>query len=193
MPPIHARKSKSNAIIFADERPEHPEADPALQPGGAMIGRRSFLASGGLWVIAQLALFAVIVALVLWGPGLGDPPGAVRAVGALVLVSGLAELGAGLAYLGRNLTPYPEPTEGSTLVEAGIYRLVRHPIYGGVVLTFAGLGLAAGALVAAAVALALIPFFLAKSAHEERRLSARHPEYEAYRRRVPKRLFPGLL
>lgn len=50
-------------------------------------------------------------------------------IGGAGLLLGLA----GLGSLGRkNLSPFPHPKRGATLVEDGVYAMVRHPIYGGV-------------------------------------------------------------
>ena len=54
---------------------------------------------------------------------------------------------------GENLTPFPEPLPGARLVESGAYRLVRHPIYGGLILGALGWGL----LTASPLALARRP------------------------------------
>ncbi len=45
---------------------------------------------------------------------------------------------AGVVSLGSSLTPFPKPSERSTLRGRGAYRLVRHPIYGGLLLVALG-------------------------------------------------------
>jgi protein-S-isoprenylcysteine O-methyltransferase Ste14 len=76
-------------------------------------------------------------------------------------------------------------------VQTGAYGLVRHPIYGGLILGSAGWGLARaspGTLVLTGV---LAGFFELKSRREEAWLGERFAEYAAYRARTP-RLIPGL-
>jgi protein-S-isoprenylcysteine O-methyltransferase Ste14 len=73
-----------------------------------------------------------------------------------------------------------------------VYRFVRHPIYGGIVLGAAGLSLADGNATAVALTAGLAALFYGKSGYEERRLIARFPEYLAYRARVRCRLLPGI-
>jgi len=51
----------------------------------------------------------------------------------------------------------------------------------------------AGNPVALLLGLALLPFFYAKSSFEERHLEEAYPGYADYRRRVRKRLVPGLV
>jgi protein-S-isoprenylcysteine O-methyltransferase Ste14 len=85
--------------------------------------------------------------------------------------------------LGSSLTPFPKPLPRGELVETGPYRVLRHPIYVGGVLFFAGLSLAFSAwgLVLTAV---LAVFWVAKARLEERHLAARFPRYADYRRRT---------
>jgi len=59
-------------------------------------------------------------------------------VGLIFLLAGFAVLAIGLSGLGKSLTAHPVPMESSKLVTTGVYRLVRHPIYSGLLLI--GLG-----------------------------------------------------
>lgn len=95
--------------------------------------------------------------------------------------------------LGRSLTPYPKPLDNGAMTERGPYRIVRHPSYTAVVLGMIGLAQRAGDWIALALAVGLLPFFHAKSTFEERHLVAQYDGYQEYRRRVPRRLIPGLL
>ncbi len=98
---------------------------------------------------------------------------------------------AGAAVLGRNRTIFLRPREGSELIERGVYRLVRHPLYTSVVLLSFGWALfwASGAALVVAVGLAL--FLVAKARNEERMLLEAFPAYAAYKRRV-KSMIPWL-
>ena len=145
------------------------------------------------WVVAQFVLFAIIAIA-----GLGDLVGhgsvtpwgpAVSVVGivAIVVAGGLAARG--IWDLRFGLSPFPRPTAGAPLVESGAYRLIRHPIYSGLVLGAIGWGLFTGSIVAIATTGLLFLLFEAKSRLEETWLLAMHPEYRAYQRRT-KRLIP---
>jgi protein-S-isoprenylcysteine O-methyltransferase Ste14 len=85
----------------------------------------------------------------------------------------------------------PEPAQGADLVEHGWYRLIRHPIYGGLLLGAFGFAGATRSWSRFALALALALMLDAKARDEERRLAARYPAYEAYARRT-KRFIPYL-
>jgi protein-S-isoprenylcysteine O-methyltransferase Ste14 len=99
----------------------------------------------------------------------------------------LFALGLGLAvwarvHLGRNWgTPMSQKDEPE-LVTSGPYRLVRHPIYSGILLAGAGTAVALSWLWLSAVALAGIYFVYAATV-EERHLSEQFPDdYPLYRR-----------
>ena len=99
----------------------------------------------------------------------------------------------GWAYrsLGRAFTPFTRPPANAERIETGPYRLARHPMYGGGIVFFAGLSLA-HSVSALILTGALAALWRGKSAVEERWLTSRFPDYEAYRRRTPRRFLPGL-
>lgn len=147
---------------------------------------------GGWWVAGQGVIFAGVAAAVWWG---GSDEAA-----ALLLWTGvsIAIIGVGLAFDGvlrirRHITALPAPVAGAPLVEVGSYRLVRHPIYGGLVVAALGLAAARASLVGAAAAVVLAAFFSLKSRFEERLLVVAYPGYEGYRARVGRRLIPWVL
>jgi protein-S-isoprenylcysteine O-methyltransferase Ste14 len=98
---------------------------------------------------------------------------------------------AGVRGLGRSLTPLPKPVEGGTLITAGVYGIVRHPIYAGLILAAFGWALWNGGALAFSLAVLLFLFFDLKSRQEERWLVEAYPEYPAYQERV-KKLVPWL-
>ena len=117
-------------------------------------------------------------------------PDWIRFMGVLLLALGAAMLVWGARSLGRSLTPGVEPLPDAPLVTSGAYAHVRHPIYTGAVLVLAGYTLAWSnwtlALVAGGVSLL---YFNAKAQAEESWLLDRFPEYRAYIRHVPRRIF----
>lgn len=144
------------------------------------------------WVAIQFALLPVIVAAGYVGPAWGEPIRTVTTVaGALLLAAGGLLGGRGVFDLRENLTPLPHPKEDARLVESGAYRLVRHPIYGGLVIAAFGWGLLTASLAALAAAAVLLVFFDLKSRREEAWLEERFPGYPAYRARS-RRLIPWL-
>lgn len=151
---------------------------------------KSFTSRGGWWVTAQFGLLITVLLA----------PGAFTGLPVLggwgVLIAGLA-LGAcgvllslaGLLHLDANLTPFPRPIEGGTLVQRGAYALVRHPIYSGIIMAAFGWSLVHGSVLTLVLSAGLLVFFYFKSQREERWLIEQYPEYADYQRRV-KRLIP---
>lgn len=106
---------------------------------------------------------------------------------------GLAALGLGVIGLAllnyyqinRNMVNVsPEPNAGNQLVQSGVYGLVRHPIYTGVMLAAVGAALAHGHIILLLIALVLCGFFTYKSTFEESLLMQAYPDYAAYRQRI---------
>ncbi len=144
------------------------------------------------YVAIQFVLFAVIALAGLLGPAWG---GALRPVtdvagAALIAAGGLLAL-RGVLDLGDSLTVVPRPRDRARLVERGSYALVRHPIYGGLVVAAVGWGLATASPVAVLAGVVLGAFFDLKSRREEGWLEERYAGYATYRART-RRLIPWL-
>ena len=150
----------------------------------------------GEWYVAgQMALLA----LVAFGPRSldGSPRWSfagnevVSLLGvALLLAGGWLVLGAAMT-LGARLTPLPYPRSGGTLAESGVYRVIRHPIYGGLILGAFGWGLLCRSWLTLGFAALLSVLLDRKSRVEERWLLDHYSGYADYQRRV-RRLVPFL-
>jgi protein-S-isoprenylcysteine O-methyltransferase Ste14 len=145
------------------------------------------------WVGAQLALFAAIGVAGIRDLGSlksgGDWGSIAAAAGLVAMVIGGLVAGRGVWDLRGGLTPFPRPVVGARLVETGAYRLIRHPIYSGLVLGAFGWGLVTSSGLAVALAGLLFLLFAGKSRREEAWLAEVHPGYRAYKLRT-KRLVP---
>ena len=148
----------------------------------------SFNERGGAWVIGQSILMLAVFTLAVAFPGRWHHL-AVMVAGVLFLFIGGGIGLAGVMALETNRTPFPAPLKGSRLVQDGIYRLIRHPLYASVMLTSLGWALLWQSGRALLAVLALVVFFHAKVRHEERRLREVFPDYAAYEKRV-KRFLP---
>ncbi|HEV3478498.1 MAG TPA: methyltransferase [Gaiellaceae bacterium] len=134
------------------------------------------MSRGDRWVVAQFVIFALIGVSLFFGPG-------VTSFGWVLAAAGLAlAVWAGVT-LGPSLSPFPRPPRHAELVQRGPFRYLRHPLYVGGALFFAGLSLVFS-VYALALTGVLAGFWIAKARLEERHLAARFPEYEAYRRRT---------
>lgn len=140
------------------------------------------------WVVLQVVALGLIGAAWRVAP---PPPGG--ALGTALQVTGLGAVtaggllaGLGLLTLNRSgaLAAVPFPRDDGSLVVGGPYRLVRHPIYGGLILGAMGVAIAApwAGSIAATGILALILDL--KRRREEAWLLGRYPGYAAYRSRT---------
>jgi protein-S-isoprenylcysteine O-methyltransferase Ste14 len=135
------------------------------------------------YVIVQFVLFALLAAALLAGgkPLLPDP---VRLAAPPFLAAALVLVAAAVAAVGRHLRIGPGPAPAAPLVTRGVYRRFRHPMYTAVVLAASGLFLARSTLLVGVVAAVIVGFLHLKARREEALLGARHPDYDAYRRRT---------
>ena len=159
--------------------PPLPSSPPSRLPD---LGTR-----GEGWVAIQVVLFGLLAVAGTAGPAWGDPwLAAGRVAGAILVGAGIMIAGLGLGGLRENLTAVPRPVEGGRLIDTGVYGLVRHPIYTGIILAAVGWGLVTASPPALVVALGLGVLFDLKSRREEAWLLAAYPAYADYRRRVRK-------
>ena len=82
--------------------------------------------------------------------------------------------------LNTNLSPFPSPLKGGTLVTKGLYRYVRHPIYLGIVLAMFGFSLASYSYPRLFLTIICYGFFILKARYEESLLLKRYREYGDY-------------
>jgi protein-S-isoprenylcysteine O-methyltransferase Ste14 len=152
-----------------------------------MSSQPSFSLGRG-WVIAQLVLFALLFAAPLIASG-ESPTLLAVPLGLLIGVVGLIIALLGIAQLGSSLSIFPRPVSNGQLVQTGVYGIVRHPIYTGVIFAALGWSIVMWSWLAILLTLVLGVFFDRKSAFEETMLSSTYREYAAYQTRV-KKLIP---
>jgi protein-S-isoprenylcysteine O-methyltransferase Ste14 len=167
-----------------NNKPNFPDApDP-----GTRFGAR-----GEGWVIAQFILIPIVCLVAYLFPiatiaPIWDDPlrRAVRVLGAVVAVIGIGLVFVGARGLGPNLTPNPKPRDAGVLVQTGVYAIIRHPIYAGIILLVLAFGLYQGSLGGLMAAMLTFVFFDQKSRREERWLRAKFPNYADYARHTRK-------
>ncbi len=150
----------------------------------------NFHERGGLWVVSQAILLTAVFLLAVRRRG-HTRNVAIIVTGVVLLVLGAVLVLAGVIALGRNLTPYPKPSEKARLVQEGVFSVIRHPLYTGVMLMSFGWAQIWQSRPALLMAFALIPFFIAKARREEQWLRKRFAEHRDYQRRV-KRFIPQI-
>jgi protein-S-isoprenylcysteine O-methyltransferase Ste14 len=115
------------------------------------------------------------------------------AAGVVILIAGTALRRAAIRALWRYFTVSVTILEGQRVVRRGLYRIVRHPSYTGLLLRYLGLGLAfANWLSAALVFLPLLCATLYRIRVEESALREHFGEEYAAYARATKRLVPGV-
>lgn len=94
-----------------------------------------------------------------------------------------------IVQLDHNLSPFPSPVKHGTLIESGLFKFSRHPIYSGLLIFFFGWALYSESLTKGFTALVILALFYYKSVYEEILLKAKYPEYGNYSKKT-RRFFP---
>ncbi|MCC7503214.1 MAG: isoprenylcysteine carboxylmethyltransferase family protein [Flavobacteriales bacterium] len=109
-----------------------------------------------------------------------------------LFIIGLLVLAWAVLSLGRNnFTILPDPREGNTLSQDGIYRFLRHPMYTAVLLCGTGVAFGAPSMARWVAWSVCVLVLLLKVRYEEGLLTARHPDYPERMKGVA-RLLPGV-
>lgn len=147
--------------------------------------RASFYSRGGNWVLVQFPLLLLALLIPWWTAGSPAHP-VVQGAGWALMLAGMGLFVAAASTLGRYFTPFPEPLPRSGLRTDGVFSLVRHPTYTGVLCLSLGWSLVNNSLWGGLLTLVLFAFFDRKAVHEEQWLGEKFPDYQLYRQRVRK-------
>lgn len=152
---------------------------------GGKVGER-----GEAYVIAQFSLLLFIA--------IGDVPFIGDAIttflGPSMILLGLFIVYKSASDLKNNLSPYPVPSEKGALIDSGIYGLMRHPMYSGVLIGMAGLSLVTDSVLRMLLTVVLYFVLDVKSDYEETLLVESYgKEYQDYKVKVANKFFPAEL
>jgi protein-S-isoprenylcysteine O-methyltransferase Ste14 len=125
---------------------------PAMRRGGAKVQRRN-VGSGFLVIFSWVAVLGFTVVFAKMGYGL--LPDWIYFVGIAVMFAGIVFRQWAIAVLGRYFSTVLGVQEEHEVVETGPYRLIRHPSYTGVLIFYAGMGLAVQSLASVLIAIAI--------------------------------------
>jgi protein-S-isoprenylcysteine O-methyltransferase Ste14 len=160
------------------------------------IYRESVAERARYWILLVIAYFLVFRSNTLPSPfdWLAIPHTKSSAwAGAFLCLSGLVFAIWARVILGRNWSGVITLKEGHELIERGPYRIVRHPIYTGILTMFAGTAIVVGYFGGFIGLLLLFVSFWIKLKGEEDLMLKHFPaEYSAYQHRV-KRIIPFLV
>ncbi len=104
--------------------------------------------------------------------------------GVLFIAPGIVILFLSIKQLGSSLTANPVPRESGKLIETGIYKYVRHPIYTGLLLATLGSCVQSMAVVKFFVWFVLLALLIYKARFEERLLVKKYSTYSDYMKRT---------
>jgi len=136
----------------------------------------------------------MLIAFYFGYAGVGALPDWIFYAGIFLMFLGVLVRQYAIAILGRFFSLSVQIAEDHQVVDKGPYRLVRHPSYTGILITFTGLGLAVQSLGAVLVLLLFfgISFGYRMSVEERTLLSGLGSDYASYMKRT-KRLIPFII
>jgi len=147
-----------------------------------------------IYLAYVLGWVAFIPLDVFWLRLLPPPDPGVAAAGAVACLAGVA-IGQTAVAQNRFAAPtiHDQSAERQQVVDAGLYGVIRHPLYAGNLLTFSGMALWLGSYAALVGVGVMLAATLWRIGIEEAYLRASLPGYAEYSQRVRARLVPFLL
>ena len=154
---------------------------PALGPNGE-----------GWFLLQVVFMFLILLAGIFagsqWTGGLRF---ASAVAGSVLILAGVFLGWFGIRDLDRSMSPMPRPRDTAVLIQDGVYRRLRHPIYAALMLIAIGWSLLMASFLALGLAIALALLLDLKARREEIWLRDRYPGYAEYATHT-KRFVPGL-
>lgn len=146
-----------------------------------------------LLILTFLGLIALIPLDVFHFHLLPQPGAFVSALGLLLFIAGW-----GMVHLAFQANPFAAPVvkhqvdRQQTVIDTGIYRIVRHPLYTGMVLLMVGMSLWLESSAAALLAIVPTAILVVRIGFEEQFLKQELQGYDRYTEQVRYRLVPYL-
>ena len=88
---------------------------------------------------------------------------------------------AALLTLNKSLSPFPTPKDSAELIQTGIYKYIRHPIYTGILIFTFGFSMYSENTLRLFIFVALLILFRFKAAYEEKLLQHKYADYTTYK------------
>lgn len=140
------------------------------------------------WVVIQTVLLLLIL---FWPLKIKVLlPAIINYVGMIFLIIGFILVMIAVKALKDNFKPSLKPRIGGKLITIGLYSIVRHPVYGAILISAFGFSLWMDDGARLILSACLLLFFDLKSRMEEKWLEKTYPEYNSYKKQVTKRFIP---
>lgn len=119
-------------------------------------------------------------------------PNVIRYLGISCVIIGIALVTYAAMSLKSNLKPSPKPRAGGFLLTMGLYSIVRHPAYSGIVTAALGYSFWENDVIRCVLTVALLILFDLKSNIEEKWFEKTYSEYSNYKKQVAKKFIPWI-
>ncbi|MEO6232587.1 MAG: isoprenylcysteine carboxylmethyltransferase family protein [Ferruginibacter sp.] len=100
----------------------------------------------------------------------------------MAAIVGLIIIITALLSLNKNISPFPSPRQQAVLITSGPFKLIRHPIYTGILMFTCGVGLYTENITRLIIFLLLLLLFNLKARYEEILLVKKFPAYTDYKK-----------
>lgn len=84
--------------------------------------------------------------------------------------------------LNKNLSPFPTPKQSAELIQSGIYKYMRHPIYSGILFFTFGFSMYSESTLRLLIFCMLLILFGFKATYEEKLLQNKFSNYAVYKK-----------
>lgn len=112
-------------------------------------------------------------------------------IGLVAFVLGLVIMSMAIYGLRKSLSPFPSPRKNAVLIQHGIFKYIRHPIYTSLLLCTFGWALYSNSIFRMIIFTALALLFQIKSNFEESLLMNRFKDYHQYKK-ITGKFFPKM-
>jgi len=108
-------------------------------------------------------------------------PSWLQYTGLLLAALGVILAPASVIALRNSLSVFPTPKDSAELIQSGIYKYIRHPIYTGILLFTFGFSIFSMSGFRSLIFLSLLILFKFKATYEEKLLQSKFVDYDQYK------------
>ena len=109
-----------------------------------------------------------------------DFPKWLSSIGLILVFGGILLAFMAIYQIRNSVSAFPSPLPEAQLMTSGVFKLIRHPIYSGILLAGMGYALHTDSLFRMILTALLFILFYFKSSYEEKLLTQKFPGYKEY-------------